>query len=43
MHMSHSFSGALNVRESTLDFLWLELTNRCNLQCVHCYTQSPPP
>jgi uncharacterized radical SAM superfamily Fe-S cluster-containing enzyme len=42
MHMSRSFSGALNVRESTLDFLWLELTNRCNLQCVHCYTDSHP-
>lgn len=25
-----------------LDFLWLELTNRCNLQCVHCYTDSHP-
>lgn len=25
-----------------LDFLWLELTNRCNLQCVHCYTESHP-
>jgi MoaA/NifB/PqqE/SkfB family radical SAM enzyme len=25
-----------------LDFLWLELTNRCNLQCVHCYTESNP-
>ncbi|MFD9338310.1 radical SAM protein, partial [Streptomyces sp. NPDC060028] len=25
-----------------LDFLWLELTNRCNLQCVHCYTESGP-
>jgi MoaA/NifB/PqqE/SkfB family radical SAM enzyme len=23
-----------------LDFLWLELTNRCNLKCVHCYTES---
>ena len=23
-----------------LDFLWLELTNRCNLRCVHCYTES---
>jgi len=21
-----------------LNFLWLELTNRCNLKCVHCYT-----
>src|SRR2546422_9230359 len=26
----------------TLDFVWLELTNRCNLQCVHCYTESGP-
>jgi len=25
-----------------LDFLWLELTNRCNLECVHCYTESGP-
>ncbi len=25
-----------------LDFLWLELTNRCNLQCSHCYAQSGP-
>jgi MoaA/NifB/PqqE/SkfB family radical SAM enzyme len=25
-----------------LDFLWLELTNRCNLRCVHCYTESSP-
>lgn len=25
-----------------LEFLWLELTNRCNLQCVHCYTESSP-
>ena len=22
-----------------LNFLWLELTNRCNLQCIHCYTE----
>src|ERR1700733_12573237 len=28
--------------EGALDFLWLELTNRCNLQCVHCYTESGP-
>jgi MoaA/NifB/PqqE/SkfB family radical SAM enzyme len=24
------------------DFLWLELTNRCNLQCSHCYSGSSP-
>ena len=25
-----------------LEFLWLELTNRCNLQCTHCYSESSP-
>lgn len=31
-----------------LNFIWLELTNRCNLNCIHCYNnsghsrQSPP-
>jgi MoaA/NifB/PqqE/SkfB family radical SAM enzyme len=25
-----------------LEFLWLELTNRCNLRCVHCYADSHP-
>jgi sulfatase maturation enzyme AslB (radical SAM superfamily) len=25
-----------------LDFLWLELTSKCNLQCVHCYAESGP-
>lgn len=28
--------------EGVLSFLWLELTNRCNLRCVHCYTESDP-
>jgi MoaA/NifB/PqqE/SkfB family radical SAM enzyme len=28
--------------DNRLDFLWLELTNRCNLKCVHCYTESSP-
>jgi MoaA/NifB/PqqE/SkfB family radical SAM enzyme len=28
--------------DKKLEFLWLELTNRCNLQCVHCYTESHP-
>jgi MoaA/NifB/PqqE/SkfB family radical SAM enzyme len=38
-------AAAADVREGVgagLDFLWLELTNRCNLQCVHCYTESGP-
>jgi MoaA/NifB/PqqE/SkfB family radical SAM enzyme len=25
-----------------VQFLWLELTNVCNLQCVHCYAESSP-
>ena len=25
-----------------LDFIWLEITNRCNLQCSHCYANSGP-
>lgn len=25
-----------------LDFLWLELTPKCNLQCTHCYADSGP-
>src|SRR5258708_25177553 len=25
-----------------LEFLWLELTIRCNLRCVHCYAESEP-
>ena len=25
-----------------IDFLWIELTNQCNLQCTHCYAESGP-
>ena len=25
-----------------LRFLWLELTNKCNLSCAHCYAESGP-
>lgn len=28
--------------EQPLSFLWLELTSRCNLRCVHCYAESGP-
>jgi len=30
------------LEESGLDFAWLELTNRCNLSCSHCYAESGP-
>lgn len=26
----------------SLHFLWLEITNRCNLECTHCYAGSGP-
>ena len=48
MHVSHVDAGLDRAQtprlplSTTLDFLWLELTNRCNLQCVHCYTESHP-
>jgi len=31
----------VGIRER-LDFIWLELTSRCNLECVHCYADSSP-
>lgn len=27
---------------SELRFMWLEITNRCQLQCIHCYADSGP-
>jgi MoaA/NifB/PqqE/SkfB family radical SAM enzyme len=48
MHVPHVDVGlgsehiAYSPTSKTLDFLWLELTNRCNLRCVHCYTESHP-
>lgn len=26
----------------SLDFIWLEITSRCNLECSHCYADSGP-
>ena len=31
-----------NNTEMGLSFMWLELTENCNLQCVHCYSSSAP-
>lgn len=34
---------ALKVKESkVLDFVWIELTNKCNFECTHCYANSSP-
>lgn len=27
---------------NVLNFLWLEITSKCNLECVHCYSESSP-
>lgn len=41
--ITDSSSGTLTTDlPPVLDFVWLELTNRCNLQCVHCYADSGP-
>jgi Radical SAM superfamily/4Fe-4S single cluster domain/Iron-sulfur cluster-binding domain len=37
-----SFSTPEQIPFAGLSFLWLELTNRCNLECVHCYSDSSP-
>jgi len=31
---------SLDVPDFNLNFMWLELTERCNLNCVHCYNKS---
>lgn len=33
-------SPAIYAQDQGLEFLWVELTNRCNLECVHCYADS---
>lgn len=38
LHSSAHAEGAAG----TLDFLWLELTQKCNLSCQHCYVSSSP-
>jgi MoaA/NifB/PqqE/SkfB family radical SAM enzyme len=45
MHMTSPLRRAGSEREpwlGSLDFLWLELTPRCNLQCSHCYADAGP-
>lgn len=31
-----------NDLSKALDFIWLEITPKCNLKCVHCYADSGP-
>ncbi len=32
-----TLSSPLNAYEQKLNFIWLELTSKCNLSCIHCY------
>jgi len=32
----------MTAQNQNLNFLWLELTNKCNLSCQHCYADSSP-
>ena len=29
-----------DIEQYRLEFVWIELTNRCNLKCIHCYANS---
>lgn len=40
--MSIPLEAAVPDATEAVQFLWLELTNVCNLQCVHCYAESSP-
>jgi MoaA/NifB/PqqE/SkfB family radical SAM enzyme len=42
MHVPNSNQPTSASLLPVLDFVWLELTNKCNLQCTHCYTESGP-
>jgi sulfatase maturation enzyme AslB (radical SAM superfamily) len=33
---------SLEAADAPLSFMWLEITGRCNLRCVHCYADSGP-
>lgn len=37
-----SSSATNEMPQSPLRHLWLEITGRCNLECVHCYSDSGP-
>jgi uncharacterized radical SAM superfamily Fe-S cluster-containing enzyme len=37
-----AFDQPVETSSHQIEFLWLELTNRCNLRCVHCYADSGP-
>lgn len=40
--MTHHVPVPMGKNAVPVDFLWLELTKRCNLECTHCYAESGP-
>ncbi len=40
--MSTATAGNVGTEIGGLDFLWLEITGKCNLTCIHCYADSGP-
>lgn len=40
-NMHHAIEG-VSQHSQSFELLWLELTNVCNLSCVHCYADSGP-
>lgn len=39
----HGATGEHSPKQPGLDFLWIELTGKCNLACGHCYAGSQNP
>lgn len=40
--MAHIESQTRTEPAPPIDFLWIELTQQCNLRCTHCYAESGP-
>jgi Radical SAM superfamily/4Fe-4S single cluster domain len=42
MELLKSKAGTGEAKLPPLNFLWLEITGKCNLRCTHCYAESAP-
>ena len=40
-HISH-YIDEIREQNRECNFAWIEITNRCNLRCIHCYNESSP-
>ncbi len=41
-YLEHPMDSGQFLSDLPLEFLWIELTNKCNLRCIHCYANSSP-